>query len=159
MIRYTLKCPEGHRFESWFRDGGAFDTLSKAGGLACPDCGSTAVEKSLMTPQVRPARKAATPESEARSERDRIPVERKPAAPDLLPQTNRERALAALRARVEAEADYVGMGFVREARAMHAGDTPERPIYGEAKPDEARALIEDGVPVAPLPFVPSRKVN
>ncbi len=152
MIRYTLQCPEGHRFDSWFRDGGAYEALSKSGGLACPDCGSVAIEKSLMTPQVRPARAAAAPGAAAAPEPENQP-------PTLAAETDRERALAALRARVEAEADYVGMGFVQEARAMHAGETPERPIYGEAKLADAKALLEDGVPVAPLPFRPTRKVN
>ena len=157
MIRFTLQCPEGHRFESWFRDGGAFEALSKSGGLACPDCGSAEISKSLMTPQVRPARSAAALPAEAPA--PGAPTSPAPATPALAAESDREKALAALKARVEAEADYVGMGFVREARAMHAGDAPERPIYGEAKPAEAMALIEDGVPVAPLPFVPTRKVN
>ena len=152
MIRFTLQCPKGHRFESWFRDSGAFEALSNSGGLACPDCGSAEITKSLMTPQVRPARSATDLPAET-------PAPAKPPAPALAAGSDRERALAALKARVEAEADYVGMGFVREARAMHAGDAPERPIYGEAKPAEAMALIEDGVPVTPLPFVPTRKVN
>ncbi len=144
MIRFTLQCPEGHHFESWFRDGAAFETLSRAGGLACPDCGSTQIGKSLMAPQIRPAREGAGAGA---------------APAPLSPETERERALAALRTKVEAEAEYVGMKFVREARAMHAGETPHRPIYGEAKPAEAIALIEDGVPVAPLPFAPTRKLN
>ena len=105
-----------------------------------------------MTPQVRPARNAATATAGA-------PEETPEPASELAARTERERALAALKARVEAEADYVGLGFVSEARAMHAGETPTRPIYGEAKPADARALIEDGVPVAPLPFLPTRKVN
>ena len=146
MIRFTLQCPEGHRFDSWFRDGGAFEALSAAGGLSCPDCGATEIEKSLMTPQVRPARKAVA-----------APTETAPAP--LAPETKRERALAALKAKIEAEADYVGMRFAREARAIHNGDAPDRPIYGEAKPSDAIELIEDGVPVAPLPFAPTRKVN
>lgn len=152
MIRFTLKCPDGHRFESWFRDGDAFEALSQSGGLSCPDCGSTEISKSLMAPQVRPARSKATPPAGP-------PAADAPAAPALTAETAREQALAALKAKVEAEADYVGMGFVREARAMHTGDAPERPIYGEAKPADAIALIEDGIPVAPLPFVPTRKVN
>ncbi|HCQ66237.1 MAG TPA: DUF1178 domain-containing protein [Rhodobacteraceae bacterium] len=152
MIRFTLQCPEGHRFESWFRDGGAFEALSKSGELACPDCGSAEITKCLMTPQVRPARSAAAPPAET-------PAPAAPPTPALAATSDREQALAALKVRVEAEADYVGMGFVREARAIHTGDAPDRPIYGEAKPAEAIALIEDGVPVAPLPFVPTRKVN
>jgi hypothetical protein len=152
MIRYALKCPKGHRFDSWFQNATAFDALAKAGHVACPDCGATKVEKCLMTPDVRPARAAGVP-AETRTE----------AAPDaahpLAATSAREQAIAALKARVEAEGDYVGAGFVREARAMHDGTAPERAIYGEARPDEALALIEDGVPVAPLPFTPTRKTN
>ncbi|MGL5008851.1 MAG: DUF1178 family protein, partial [Paracoccaceae bacterium] len=75
------------------------------------------------------------------------------------PRDTKEHALAALRAKVEAESDYVGPNFAAEARAIHAGDAPERAIYGEARFEEAKALIEDGVPVAPLPFIPTRKAN
>ena len=144
MIRYALKCTEGHRFDSWFQNAAAFEALAAAGHLACPDCGATGVEKCLMAPDVRPAR-GASPDA--------------PPPHPLAPEDERARALAALKARVEAESDYVGPGFVREARAMHEGRAPERPIYGEARADEALALIEDGVPVAPLPFTPSRKTN
>jgi hypothetical protein len=139
MIRYTLKCPEGHSFESWFRNADAFDALAADGRLRCPRCGTDRIEKSLMTPDVRPAR--AQP----------------PAR--LSPDTEREKAIAALKRKVETEGEYVGLGFAQEARAIHGGDAPKRPIYGEAKPEEAIALIEDGVPVAPLPFTPTRKTN
>lgn len=156
MIRFTLQCPDGHRFDSWFRDNGAFEALSAAGELSCPACGSTAIAKGLMTPRVRPARAAEAARAEATAE---ATASDPTAQGPLAPANARERALAALRARVEAEADYVGMGFVREARAMHEGRRPTRPIYGEAKPAEAIELIEDGVPVAPLPFAPTRKLN
>ncbi|OIP88005.1 MAG: hypothetical protein AUK37_00265 [Rhodobacterales bacterium CG2_30_65_12] len=146
MIRYALKCPRNHRFESWFQSAAAFDALLAAGQLACPTCGAPEVEKSLMSPDVRPAR-AATAAVEAETPHP------------LAAKSERERAVAALKARVEATGDYVGLRFAREARAMHEGSAPERPIYGEARADEARALIEDGVPVAPLPFTPTRKTN
>lgn len=137
MIRYALKCPDGHRFESWFQNADAYEALAAAGQVACPSCGATAVEKDLMAPDVRPARNA------------------RPLAPENEP----EQALAALKAKVEAEGEYVGMGFVKEARAIHEGTAPERLVYGEARADEAIALIEEGVPVAPLPFTPTRKTN
>lgn len=146
MIRYALQCPDGHRFESWFRDAAAFDTLAAAGRVACPDCGSTEVQKSLMAPRVG-APRGVDPSRDTQE------------SPVLAPGTDRERALAALKRKVEAEADYVGLGFAREARAMHDGELPHRPIYGEARQADAIALIEDGVPVAPLPFTPTRKVN
>ncbi|MCI2398894.1 DUF1178 family protein [Aliiroseovarius subalbicans] len=148
MIRYALKCDQDHSFESWFQDAQAFDDLKAAGHVTCPSCGSASVEKSLMAPRVRPARTAA-----------KVPDAPAPGAPALPATTDNERAIAEMKAKVEAESDYVGMQFAREARAMHLGDSPERAIYGEAKPEEAKQLIEDGVPVLPLPFTPSRKTN
>ncbi|MFZ1346339.1 MAG: DUF1178 family protein, partial [Tabrizicola sp.] len=83
-----------------------------------------------------------------------------PARPDLsAPASELEEKIAALRRQIEENSEYVGMNFAAEARAIHAGDAPERVIHGEAKPDEARAMIEEGLPVAPLPFLPARKVN
>ena len=70
-----------------------------------------------------------------------------------------EQAIAEIKKRVEENAQYVGKEFAKEARAMHLGDLPERPIYGEAKAEEAKSLIDDGIPVTPLPFTPNRKTN
>lgn len=147
MIRYSLTCPEGHGFDSWFQSAEAFDRLAAAGHVACALCGSTRVEKSLMAPAVQPARSkvSGSPASES--------------APLATPASPAEQALAALRRQVEENSDYVGLSFASEARAMHEGDIPQRPIYGEAKAEEARALLADGIPVAPLPFIPARKTN
>ncbi len=142
MIRYTLTCDQKHQFESWFQSSSAFDTLAAAGHLSCAICGSEKVERALMAPSV-PA-KGNT----------------KTTAPDLsAPQSDVETAMAKMRKDVEDNSDYVGMEFAKEARKMHDGDAPERAIYGEAKLDDAKKLIEDGVPVAPLPFLPKRKTN
>jgi hypothetical protein len=135
MIRYALECDRQHGFESWFASSEAFDRLAGASALSCPECGSLKIAKALMAPGVRPSDKP-------------------PATPD-----QREKALAELRRRVEENSDYVGMEFAAEARRIHLGDSPERSIWGEARPEDARALIEDGVPVAPLPFLPARKAN
>jgi hypothetical protein len=148
MIRYSLRCAEDHGFDSWFKGAEAFAALQAAGQVVCPVCGSTAVKKDLMAPAVRPARSAATAQPTAGSR------------PDLsAPGSELEAKLAALKRQIEENSEYVGMNFAAEARAIHAGDAPGRPIYGEAKPDDARAMIEEGLPVAPLPFVPARKVN
>ncbi len=137
MIRYDLTCDKDHRFDGWFASAAGFDALRAAGHVACVVCGSAQVEKALMAPAVTqgPKSRLTTPRNTA------------------------EQALAAMRAKVEAESEYVGLNFATEARAIHAGDAPERAIYGEAKFEEAKALIEDGVPVAPLPFTPTRKAN
>lgn len=139
MIRYDLKCRKGHGFASWFASGDAFDGLKSAARIACPVCGTTDVSKALMAPGVAVSREA-------------IPVLSEPT-------DARAKALAALRRRVEQNSDYVGAAFAREARAIHAGEVPERSIYGEARPDEARALIEEGVPLLPLPFRPKRNLQ
>jgi len=140
MIRYALSCADGHAFESWFQSAAAYDSLAAAGHVACPACGSAKVQKTLMAPAVATA-EAKTPLTLS-----------EPANPV-------EEAMRALRRQVEENSEYVGMNFVTEARRMHQGEAPERAIYGEARPDEARRLIEDGVPVAPLPFMPARKTN
>jgi hypothetical protein len=145
MIRYSLKCQGDHGFDSWFASAEAFQALHSAGQLSCPVCGGTEVRKDLMAPSVRPARKAAPTDA---------------PRPDLsAPASELEAKIAALKKQIEANSEYVGMNFAAEARAMHAGDAPDRPIHGEAKPEEARAMIEEGLPVAPLPFLPARKVN
>lgn len=142
MIRYALTCKNGHSFDSWFQSAEAFDTLLARGLVACVECGDTEVRKSLMAPNV--AVSEAKPPAPA------------PQAP---PPDDKAAALAALKRKVEENADYVGDKFATEARAMHDGAAPERSIYGEAKLADAKALIEDGVPVAPLPFIPTRKTN
>lgn len=153
MIRYTLTCKAEHGFESWFQSAAAFTALQAAGHLSCPICGATEVEKALMAPALVQARPSATAG-------DQTPVDATAPRQSLSePQTELEAALMALRQQIEENSDYVGMNFVAEARRIHDGDAPARAIHGEAKPEEARKLIEDGVPVAPLPFLPGRKVN
>jgi len=156
MIQYALKCADGHRFDSWFKSAEAFDKLAAAGMVQCAVCGSDQVEKAMMTPRVRPGRKAADPAPESVPAPVPGAVAERPLSQ---PASPAEQAIAELRRKVEATSDYVGSNFASEARAMHQGETPERPIYGEAKPEEARALIEEGVPVTPLPFTPNRKTN
>ncbi|TNF23274.1 MAG: DUF1178 family protein [Rhodobacteraceae bacterium] len=145
MIHYALKCSDDHRFESWFQSAQAFDKLKAAGMVACAICGSSKVDRDLMTPRVSQGSAKAPPPARPR--------------PLSAPASPAEQALARLKAHVEKTSDYVGTEFAREARAMHDGDVPLRSIHGEARPDEARKLVEDGISIAPLPFRPSRKTN
>jgi hypothetical protein len=151
MIRYTLKCPEGHRFDSWFQNAAGFEKLQAAGQLACAICGASAVDKDMMAPGVHTA-----PAGHASPKAD--PAET--PAPNLSqPGSDLEKAITAWRKHLTDNSEYVGVQFAAEARRIHEGTAPERMIHGEARPEEARKLIEDGFPVAPLPFVPTRKVN
>ena len=140
MIQYSLKCDRDHTFDSWFKSADAFEKLHENRLLSCAVCGSAQVNKAIMAPRVNNA--AA-----------------KPARALGTADTPSQEALRKLRKHIESSSDYVGPDFASEARAIHDGDAPDRPIWGEARHDEARKLIEDGVPVAPLPFVPSRKSN
>ena len=152
MIRYSLKCEKDHISESWFQSSDAFETLRSSGHLSCPTCGSTKVEKALMAPKVTPARKAAqAPEPAAKAN---LPSPKTTASAEAV-----AKAIETIRDHVESTSDYVGLQFAGEARAMHLGEKPHRPIYGQAKPEEAKALLEDGIPVAPLPFIPKKQTN
>lgn len=172
MIQYSLKCSEGHRFDSWFQSASAYDKLKASGLVTCSHCGSTKVEKAIMAPRVQSSRKSAAAAQEGAARKAQSAqtgtqstteaqpgATPPPAAPPNLsePSSDQERALTALRKEVEANSEYVGESFADEARAMHLGDAPERAIHGEAKLDEAKQLIDDGVPVVPLPFRPGRK--
>lgn len=151
MIRYALKCDGDHRFESWFKSATAFETLISSQMVTCPHCGSDQVEKTLMTPGVRSSDKKAA-----------VPEETAPPSENVMTNAHDPKlveAMKTLRDHVEKNSDYVGNKFAEEARAMHDGDAPHRPIYGEAKAEDAKKLIEDGVPALPLPFIPRQKTN
>lgn len=149
MIRYSLTCDHDHRFESWFQSADAFDKLLASGMVCCAVCGSSDVRKSIMAPRIGKS---------AEAEPQTAPVP-EPQRPLSAPASTAEQAFRELREKVEANSEDVGANFASEARKIHNGEAPERAIYGEAKLQDAKSLIEDGVPVMPLPFMPSRKTN
>lgn len=162
MIRYTLKCSEGHSFESWFKSASAFETLQAAGQLSCPQCGSDKIGKSLMAPPVSTARKGPTLSDEPDAPTppaDTQSTNITPAQPKDITPTDHAADLSAMRDHVEKNSDYVGSDFTKQARAMNDGEAPARSIYGEAKIEDAKALLAEGVPILPLPFMPKRKLN
>jgi hypothetical protein len=152
MIRYSLRCDRGHAFESWFQSSSAYDSQVKRKLVTCPACGSAKVEKAIMAPQIvsKKGRDSAAPAPAVATD------SAAPASTPLMMAQERElRAkLKELRDHIVKNADNVGERFPNEARKMHYGDIEHRPIYGEASPDEARALIEEGVEVSPLPVLP-----
>lgn len=165
MIHYALKCAEGHTFESWFQSAAAYDKLAAAGMVSCAVCGGGKVEKAIMTPRVRPGRKAVSqvgePEKPAADTAEPAPTPTPEPTGGALstPSGEMEQALAELKKKVEENSDYVGNDFVSEARKMHLGDAPARSIHGEARLEDAKELAEEGIPVMPLPFLPNRKTN
>jgi hypothetical protein len=155
MIRYALCCERGHAFESWFQSSSAYETQEKRKLVNCPVCGSAKVERAIMAPQIvsKKGRDSAVPAPAGPAAPTDVTA---PSSTPLLMAQERElRAkLRELRDHIVKNADNVGERFPNEARKMHYGDIEHRPIYGEASPDEARALIEEGVEVSPLPVLP-----
>jgi hypothetical protein len=142
MIVFDLRCNGGHVFEAWFGSSDAYARQREGGLLSCPVCGSQAVDKAVMAPAVA-----------AKGNRTTVP--------DAADMKQAIGALAAAQAKLLASSQWVGSGFAAQARAMHDGEEPHRTIHGQATLAEAKALVEDGVPVAPLPLpvVPPDRVN
>jgi hypothetical protein len=157
MIRYSLRCERDHTFESWFQDSSAYESQVKRKLVSCPVCDSVKVEKAIMAPRIvgKKGRERAEPQPESAALP--APAETPAAAPTSLVMAQ-ERELRAklkeLRDHIVKNADNVGERFPNEARAMHYGDKEHRPIYGEASPDEAKALVDEGIEVSPLPVLP-----
>ncbi len=141
MIRYALACEHAHEFEGWFGSSSDYDDQLAKGQLECPVCASRSVRKQIMAPAVAGTKK-----------RGEV-VAGQPMRAMMM------EALGRARAHVEENFDYMGDKFADEARAIHEGRSEERGIYGEATPKEVRALVEDGVQVAPLPGAPLKKTE
>jgi hypothetical protein len=152
MIRYNLRCQRGHAFESWFQSSQAYESQEKHKLVSCPACGSAKVERAIMAPQIvgKKNRDSAAP-SPAASTETATPA----STPLMMAQERKLRVkLKELRDHIVKNADNVGERFPNEARKMHYGDIEHRPIYGEASPEQARSLIDEGVEVSPLPVLP-----
>jgi hypothetical protein len=142
MIRYALRCDRDHAFDAWFASSAAYDRAAEAGANVCPVCGSANVEKAIMAPSLAGSTRHASADEK---------VTLTTADP------RREafiKAVREFRQKVTENADYVGPRFPEEARKVHYGEVEPKSIYGEATPDEARDLAEEGVGFHPLPPLP-----
>lgn len=152
MIHYQLRCAAEHEFDGWFSSSASFDAQASRGLVECPTCGSGKVERALMAPAVpkkgRPLRRKRKPEQPG--PKAEVPMA---VAGEGVPDHVRAM-LQKLRSEVERNCDYVGDEFAEEARRIHNGEADARGIYGEATPDEAEALAEEGIEVAKIPWVP-----
>ncbi len=138
MIRYSLTCDHAHEFEGWFASSADFDQQVETGFLTCPVCNSSAISKLLMAPSVSTARK-------------------KQEMQTLAMDTAHKEALVKLKeavAAIKANAEDVGAKFPEEARKIHYGEADARGIIGQATPTEAQALLEEGIEIAAIPFLP-----
>jgi hypothetical protein len=161
MILYTLVCDKKHSFESWFATSAAYDKQVARGLVSCPMCDSSKVEKAIMAPALGRSRKrAGGPAAESKPDAvpPETPAEIKAPMAMMSPQEREFRKkLKELRDHLTQNADYVGGQFPEEARKMHYGETEHRSIYGEASPDDAKALHEEGIEFHPLPVLPDER--
>jgi hypothetical protein len=148
VIRYALRCACGHRFDAWFASAAAYDAQAEKGLVDCPDCGANTVEKALMAPAIARGRAAPAP-AEA------VPPSTTPPEAEAAEHPVAMRAaLRAMVRRLKRGAEDVGPRFPDEARRIHQGEAEERPIWGRASGEEARALRDEGIEVHALPDVP-----
>jgi len=167
MIRYALNCEKGHSFESWFQNSAAYDKQTKRGLITCPVCGSAKVEKAIMAPRLSRA-ETAEPMLPAPPAAIAPPAPAVPMPPPVAPgvpakapvaimspvERELRQKLKELREHVTKNASYVGGRFPDEARKIHYGEAEHRSIYGEASPEEAKALHDEGIEFHPLPVLP-----
>ena len=158
MIVFDLHCDEGHRFEGWFGSSSDYEDQRTRGLVSCPECGSSDIGKAPMAPAVPAKANSARP--------DVLPPEQsgsQPVANTQMPEEVQQalKALAKAQAKALENSTYVGEKFADQSREMHYGEREEAPIHGQASVEEAKALAEEGVPIAPLPFpvAPPDKLN
>jgi len=158
VIHYALVCHKGHEFESWFQSSAGYDKQAKRGLISCPLCGSGKVEKAIMAPRL--ARKDKHSTMAPVEESTPAPAQAEAPTPVAMisPQEREFRAkLKELREHLTANADNVGKKFPEEARKMHYGEAEHRSIYGEATPQDAKDLHEEGIEFHPLPVLPDER--
>jgi hypothetical protein len=170
MIRYALNCDRGHVFESWFQNSAAYDKQAKRSLVTCPVCGSAKIEKAIMAPRVSasaddeiavPRLPALSPSPAPQAVAHAAAAQAKPPAAANAsiamitpPERELRQKLKEIRDHITKNANYVGTRFPEEARKIHYGETEHRSIYGEASPDEAKELFEEGIEFHPLPILP-----
>ncbi|WP_267396879.1 DUF1178 family protein [Sphingomonas sp. GC_Shp_1] len=163
MIVFDLRCGGGHVFEAWFGSSAAYEAQAAAGQVACPLCADTRVTKAVMAPNipVKGNRQVVTPPQGADGGAARVRASAPPVAPDPAMIKQALTMLAAAQAKALEGSQWVGGSFATQARAMQLGEVATSPIHGQASLAEARALADEGVPIAalPLPVVPPETSN
>jgi hypothetical protein len=158
MIKYALVCERKHTFEVWFSDSADYDKQRKRGLVTCPACDTKKVEKAIMAPALGSGTKKRSGRSQTRTSSPEAVASAPEPVAMISPQEQEFRAkLKELRDHLTANADNVGKKFPEEARKMHYGEAEHRSIYGEASPDEAKELHDEGIEFHPLPVLPDER--
>ena len=163
MIVFDLHCEHGHRFEGWFASSEDYESQRERGLVACPECGTTQVSKAPMAPAVPAKSNTRSPARPASSSGPSAPVSASAMANQEMPAEVQKAMKELVQAQAKAlkNSEWVGEDFAKQSREMHYGERDEAPIHGKATLKEAKELVDEGVPVAPLPFpvAPPEKLN
>ena len=144
MIKFSLSCDRNHIFDSWFESNQAYETLVSKKLLTCPICNSNHVHKNIMAPNIVAKDKPVEKETTAVAQKESIDLQK--------PQSKFEEKLMTLKKEIEKNSEYVGKKFAEQARMMYHSDTKKKSIHGEASLKEAKELLDEGIPVTPLPW-------
>ena len=141
MIRYRLQCENNHQFDAWFANSQAYDDQRAKNLIECSICGTSCVEKTLMTPSVSSSKKEDT-------------SEKSPLSGSIDQRAAVLSYISSVRKVILEKTDDVGDNFTQEVRDMHDGITEKRNVRGQAKVEEVKELIEDGIDIMPIPDIP-----
>ncbi len=147
MIRYDLVCDKGHEFDGWFSDSAGYDAQRERGLVECAYCGSAKVDKQIMAPRIGA-------KSNAKADASPQAMMTPPPGPVDPRMHAMMTMMREMRKHIESNAENVGDKFAEEARKQHYNEVEKRGIYGNATPDDARSLLDEGIEVYPLPVLP-----
>ncbi len=142
---FDLCCGNGHAFEGWFSSDTDYHAQLHGGLLVCPLCADHGVVRMPSAPRLNLGSVEASEKSE--------PTQQKGMQASLMPSAQQlQQALMKMAREISATAEDVGERFAEEARRIHYQEAPERGIRGVTSTQEAQALVDEGIPVVPMPF-------
>jgi len=136
MIKYNLKCSNGHEFKSWFSDSNEFDKLNKKRLLECIYCSSKKIKKSIMAPMV----------SGVKSKEDNTSLINKKLS-------SKKKELLQIRNYIEKNFEFVGDKFSKKVREVYYDKKTKKTIYGTTTKEEREELAEEGIDLLSIPWV------
>ena len=137
MILYDLKCENGHTFEAWFASSEQYEKQKKKKLINCPCCNSNKIKKSLMAPNLKGSKKSTLSFDKKRNRKKEKVL---------------SKSLKKFKKFIENNTEDVGKNFAEEAKKIYYGEAKSRAIRGETTREQTEELLEEGVPIATLPW-------
>jgi len=139
MIKYKLKCDSNHNFDSWFSSSQDYEKLKRKKLLNCPECNSSSIQKTIMSPNLSYNKSAQKDKKSAKFQKEL------------------KTKIKSLQKYIEKNCDNVGNKFAQEARKIYYDDKRSRGIYGTASSDQMKELTEEGIEVSSIPWIEKKE--